>query len=987
MSTALLSQLLLVAATVGAAWLLTYAVHSTVLIGTVWLASKLGALRSLRMRDLAWRTALVGGLFTATLQMAAGHQPWAGSTALRAPALPGVSEMAGALGVAAAPGIAVAPAKERVGAGVPEGSTPTPSAVAVATPERVTVTPGAVTVSRTPRAAAAEQRMIARLQQTPATPATPQPPPPPEAVHAFYWYPDPVPLFTPPTPPALPAARPALPVLALRRTPEPSPRWDAPPIFVLWVGIATALILRLAFRRARVLATLGKRTQVVEPLALARLAGLCRDVQHSRPVKLTTATGLRSPVALGWGEICLPAQALERLDGAQQRSVLAHELAHLRRLDPVWLLVASVMEQLFFFQPLNRLARARMQEVAEYLCDDWAAARDGSGLSVAQGLASVAAWIEGPEAIVPLAGMAEQPSQLLNRVQRLLQRGAGEVERLRAWHVCGAITLLVVTVLAAPGVRAAPDPGLLSAHRAQPRPGTQKFDAGAKPDPATSTRAMVAVQAIDSSLLESAGSSGGSDPSPAKDDPAPAPASDRAPATERKHDTPAPDPGSHRTAKPSRTEDAPLPPRSERTSHSAPVAAASAADAEAVAEATQAPVATARSVVALAPATRVNPRVVAALSTPQTVAFTPAMLASVPPVPPVPPVSPVAAVPPVPPTPPIAANMGMSQQDIERMQRDAQRIARDAQRQAQDAMRRAQIKVHGRHKGRKGGERTPADPKTVDALISALKDSDPGVRKAAVESLGRIGDVRAIEPLSGLLGDSNVEVRQTAVEALGNLDDPKVVPALTKAAGDANPAVRREAAEALLGIDDESATTPLVKLLSDSDPKVRVTALEGLSRRGDKRALEPLGKLVKDPNVEVRARAVRALARFRDPASQNALVTALKDENADVRAAAASALGELELRSAPQGLLDATRDGNADVRQAAAESLGQIRDAKAVPQLKALLEDASPDVRSAAVDALSEIRDSSALQALITAMQSKDVTVRRAAAQALGQRE
>src|SRR5262249_51015243 len=231
----------------------------------------------------------------------------------------------------------------------------------------------------------------------------------------------------------------------------------ASPAFIVWVVIASALLLRLAVRRARLLASLGKRSPVVEPLVLARLAGLCRDVQHNRALKLTTAEGLRSPVALGWGEICLPAQAVEELDAAQQRSVLAHELAHLRRLDPVWLLFASVLEQLLFFQPLNRLARVRMQEVAEYICDDWAAARDGSGLSVAEGLASVAAWLDGRETVVPLAGMAEQPSQLLARVQRLLQNRAGEVERLRAWHVFGVITLLAVTVLAAPGVRAAPE--------------------------------------------------------------------------------------------------------------------------------------------------------------------------------------------------------------------------------------------------------------------------------------------------------------------------------------------------------------------------------------------------------------------------------------------------------------------------------------------------------------------------------------------------
>jgi hypothetical protein len=61
---------------VGAAWLATYAVHSTVLIGAAWAAQRLGAVRSLRLRDLAWRGALVGGVFTASLQMGMGLAPW-----------------------------------------------------------------------------------------------------------------------------------------------------------------------------------------------------------------------------------------------------------------------------------------------------------------------------------------------------------------------------------------------------------------------------------------------------------------------------------------------------------------------------------------------------------------------------------------------------------------------------------------------------------------------------------------------------------------------------------------------------------------------------------------------------------------------------------------------------------------------------------------------------------------------------------------------
>jgi hypothetical protein len=51
-----------------AAWLLTYVIHSTLLLGAAWLASS-RLIRSNVLRDLLWKAALVGGLITATAQV------------------------------------------------------------------------------------------------------------------------------------------------------------------------------------------------------------------------------------------------------------------------------------------------------------------------------------------------------------------------------------------------------------------------------------------------------------------------------------------------------------------------------------------------------------------------------------------------------------------------------------------------------------------------------------------------------------------------------------------------------------------------------------------------------------------------------------------------------------------------------------------------------------------------------------------------------
>jgi beta-lactamase regulating signal transducer with metallopeptidase domain/F0F1-type ATP synthase membrane subunit b/b' len=80
------------------AWLLTYAMHSTLFLGLAWLASRRLS-RWARLEEAVWRFALLAGLATATVQLAAGWEPLAGRWTMEAPAstaaeLPGAQHAA-----------------------------------------------------------------------------------------------------------------------------------------------------------------------------------------------------------------------------------------------------------------------------------------------------------------------------------------------------------------------------------------------------------------------------------------------------------------------------------------------------------------------------------------------------------------------------------------------------------------------------------------------------------------------------------------------------------------------------------------------------------------------------------------------------------------------------------------------------------------------------------------------------------------------------
>jgi HEAT repeat protein len=105
----------------------------------------------------------------------------------------------------------------------------------------------------------------------------------------------------------------------------------------------------------------------------------------------------------------------------------------------------------------------------------------------------------------------------------------------------------------------------------------------------------------------------------------------------------------------------------------------------------------------------------------------------------------------------------------------------------------------------------PAGP-AVGALLSALEDPDPGVRRVATSALGSCGTQGrlAVLSLAPTLADQDEAVRQGAAESLARLaaSAEAALPALRKALGDAKESVRLEAAAALWRISRRPQPRP-----------------------------------------------------------------------------------------------------------------------------------------------------------------------------------
>ena len=163
------------------------------------------------------------------------------------------------------------------------------------------------------------------------------------------------------------------------------------------------------------------------------------------------------PVALGVlrGEICVPPRALAGLTDEQQEGMLAHELAHLARRDPLLARRSGRCSTcVFFFQPLNWVARRRLREISEMLSDEWAVARTGRPLSLAGCLAEVAGWSVVRRRCRCPAWRTGRRS-LGRRIRRLLDgTRSPEKPARRVWLAAAMVVVVTVVATAAPAVSA-----------------------------------------------------------------------------------------------------------------------------------------------------------------------------------------------------------------------------------------------------------------------------------------------------------------------------------------------------------------------------------------------------------------------------------------------------------------------------------------------------------------------------------------------------
>jgi beta-lactamase regulating signal transducer with metallopeptidase domain len=160
-----------------------------------------------------------------------------------------------------------------------------------------------------------------------------------------------------------------------------------------------------------------KQSRVVEDRILEICFTLQDRVGLTRAISYCECKWLQAPAVIGWFRpvVFLPVSALTGLSESQLEAVIAHELAHIQRLDAFVNVFQVCVETLLFYHPAIWWMNKRIRAEREHCCDEIAVALCGDPVEYARALTLMEEWRS-----APVFAMAANRGPLTERIVRVL---------------------------------------------------------------------------------------------------------------------------------------------------------------------------------------------------------------------------------------------------------------------------------------------------------------------------------------------------------------------------------------------------------------------------------------------------------------------------------------------------------------------------------------------------------------------------------------
>jgi beta-lactamase regulating signal transducer with metallopeptidase domain len=224
-----------------------------------------------------------------------------------------------------------------------------------------------------------------------------------------------------------------------------SPSLDALPWLVeAWLlGVAC-----FSLRSAGGFLLLERERRRQSTVANERVLQICHALQErfglKRSIAYCECKWLQAPAVVGWFRpvVFLPVTALTGLSEEQLEAVIAHELAHIQRLDPFVNVFQVCVETLLFYHPAIWWLNKKIRAEREHCCDDMAVDLCGNAVEYARALTLMEEW-----RTAPVFAMAANRGPLTERIVRVLglkTLGAG----MRGIGLTGSVLCLSAALVA-----------------------------------------------------------------------------------------------------------------------------------------------------------------------------------------------------------------------------------------------------------------------------------------------------------------------------------------------------------------------------------------------------------------------------------------------------------------------------------------------------------------------------------------------------------
>jgi beta-lactamase regulating signal transducer with metallopeptidase domain len=223
-------------------------------------------------------------------------------------------------------------------------------------------------------------------------------------------------------------------------------------LLAFWLGGCVFFALRFVWLWQSFKRTIGKRTVLEHQPTIDLCCQLKEKIGINRQIDLTQSDQITSPMAIGLSQICIPHGLWLEVDEEQLKAIIAHELAHLSRIDPIWLFFWHLMSIVFFFQPFNKLTQLSFQSRAEFLADATAVRQTKDPVAMVNSLMSAAKLASRGSFSSLTSHLLGRNATIVERSRLLLAEKLVETKSSVSFILIAATVIVVASSLLLPSI-------------------------------------------------------------------------------------------------------------------------------------------------------------------------------------------------------------------------------------------------------------------------------------------------------------------------------------------------------------------------------------------------------------------------------------------------------------------------------------------------------------------------------------------------------